>query len=65
MGLSEEMLHICKSCRTEWDIKVSDSSEEEYRVTKIMLPTHDWMAQYFDRIYSYYLFTRGQQQIKV
>lgn len=60
MGLSEEMLHVCKSYHTEWDMKVSDNSEEEYRITKIMLPTHDWMAQYFDRTYSYDLFTWGQ-----
>jgi len=39
MRLFEEMLHICKCCHTEWEMKVSDTSEEEHRVNKFMLPT--------------------------
>lgn len=37
MGLFEEMLHVCKSCHTGCEMQVSDTSEEEHRVNKIML----------------------------
>lgn len=28
-GLFEEMLHVCKSCHTEGEMKVPDTSDEE------------------------------------